>query len=179
MIAIISDENVIGKQLYESLKLDDEDIVYHNIVNQDISTCMGCDYCYSKSFLECVIKDDMQGLYSDLLEANLLVLTGPVCFGSYSEKIKKMLDRMVVLGDIRYGFDGKEVTANFQNKEQHVYFMAVDVAAEDKPVIDYLVTQNHIITQNQFTCHFVSSNDDIAALKEVVKNGSVDYFSKS
>lgn len=169
MIAIISDENVIGKQLHESLMLDAGNIVYHNIGNSDISTCMGCDYCYSKSFLECCLKDDVQSLYSDLLEAELLILVGPVHFGSYSEKIKKVLDRMVVLGDIRYGFDGKEVTASFQNKTQHVLFMGVDVSEEDKPVIDYLVTQNGIITQNQFTCHFVSSNDAIASIKENVK----------
>lgn len=179
MITIVSDEDKVGEVLYRRLQGKAEEVHYHNIQDKKISTCLGCDYCLTKSYLECTIKDDMQDLYSDLLMSNTLILTTPVCFGSYSAQIKKMLDRMVVLGDARYGFNGKEITAMFLNKKQKVLVLAIDALENDKTTMLHLVNENKIITQNNYRLYFVSSHYDGIQLLEVIEYESPDYFGKS
>jgi multimeric flavodoxin WrbA len=69
------------------------------ISDMTISPCDGCESCHQDG--ECRIKDDMQGLYRKLLEADGIILGSPVYFWSINSQAKTFIDRTYAL---RYPF---------------------------------------------------------------------------
>ena len=57
----------------------------------DIRPCDACDSCLDTGV--CVLKDDMQPLYSKLLAADALVLSSPIYWFNYSAQLKTCIDR--------------------------------------------------------------------------------------
>lgn len=66
----------------------------------DIHPCRHCDGCLETG--QCVIKDDMQGIYDQLLTADRLVLASPMFFMSLSAQSKAMIDRCQCLWARKY-----------------------------------------------------------------------------
>ncbi len=60
-----------------------------------ISACNACNYCKEK--FECKIKDDMQKVYEDLINAKALLIISPTYFGNVSAQLKAFMDRTLVL----------------------------------------------------------------------------------
>jgi multimeric flavodoxin WrbA len=65
-----------------------------------ISPCQEIYHCFKDG--TCPIKDDMQGLYEKLLEADVVALASPVFFYSLSAQTKAMIDRTQALWARRY-----------------------------------------------------------------------------
>jgi len=59
-----------------------------------IAPCKACDICRKKNSKGCSIKDDMQGLYPKVIEADALVIASPVYWFTMSAQIKIFLDRL-------------------------------------------------------------------------------------
>ncbi|MFH2040185.1 MAG: flavodoxin family protein [Chloroflexota bacterium] len=57
----------------------------------DIRPCDACDSCIETGV--CVLKDDMQPIYSKLLAADALVLSSPIYWFTYSAQLKTCIDR--------------------------------------------------------------------------------------
>lgn len=57
----------------------------------NISDCNGCEGC--KETYKCVIKDDMQKLYPDILESDAIILGSPAYFYNVSADMKAFIDR--------------------------------------------------------------------------------------
>jgi multimeric flavodoxin WrbA len=57
-----------------------------------IEYCKGCDACHENGG-ECVIEDDMQGIYPKLLEAHVIVVGCPNYFKNVSALMKNFVDR--------------------------------------------------------------------------------------
>ena len=68
--------------------------VYH-LDELDIKGCKGCLYC--RKHEGCAIKDDMQAIYTDLKDADALVIGSPVYICQVSGQTKIMLDRFYPL----------------------------------------------------------------------------------
>ncbi len=64
---------------------------FFTVRRKEIGYCTHCDYCLQKR--GCVIKDDMQGLYPLLKEAEGLVFASPVYNGGVSAQMKAVMDR--------------------------------------------------------------------------------------
>lgn len=64
---------------------------FFTVRGKEIGYCTHCDYCLQKR--GCVIKDDMQGLYPLLKEAEGLVFASPVYNGGVSAQMKAVMDR--------------------------------------------------------------------------------------
>jgi multimeric flavodoxin WrbA len=60
-----------------------------------IAPCTGCEACHDSG--ECVIRDDMDLLYSKMLASNGLVIGTPVYFWSASAQAKGIIDRTYAL----------------------------------------------------------------------------------
>ena len=60
-----------------------------------IAGCMDCGLCKDKK--ECSIKDDMKKLLPLLEDADAIIVTSPVYFGSVSSQLKAFFDRTQVL----------------------------------------------------------------------------------
>lgn len=58
----------------------------------DISPCMGCESCRSQGG-QCVYADDMDALWPNLLEADLIVLATPLYYFAMTAQLKTLLDR--------------------------------------------------------------------------------------
>lgn len=67
----------------------------------DVRPCRACDAC--RETAKCVQRDDMQRLYQDVLEADVLVLSSPIYWWGVSAQLKAFIDRWyaLVLGSDR------------------------------------------------------------------------------
>ena len=57
----------------------------------NISDCRGCEGC--KKTYKCVIDDDMQKLYPDILDSDAIILASPTYFYNISADMKAFIDR--------------------------------------------------------------------------------------
>ena len=55
------------------------------------SPCQECENMRDDG--ECIVQDDMQGLYKKIKETDVLILASPIFFGSLSAQTKMMIDR--------------------------------------------------------------------------------------
>lgn len=64
-----------------------------SVCKMNIKGCLACEYCHEKGHGECVQKDDMQEVYSELADANMLVLAAPIYYHGISGQLKCVIDR--------------------------------------------------------------------------------------
>lgn len=77
-------------KIYESLN-GEKELVFLRALN--FSHCKGCLACYSTG--ACVIKDDMEQLFSSLLSADLIIIGSPLYYGNVSGLMKQFIDRTI------------------------------------------------------------------------------------
>jgi len=70
------------------------------ISDSEIAPCTACGVCGKGE--KCPIDDDMQPVYDQLLEADGIVVSSPVYFGTMTAQLKALCDRSVLLR--RQGF---------------------------------------------------------------------------
>jgi len=89
---------------------DGKDIKIVKIVPADlnISSCRGCRNCSKTG--ECVIKDDMQQVYVDLIEADFLAVASPVFFTTVPGYLKALIDRCQRFWSLKYEHKKKVIT---------------------------------------------------------------------
>jgi multimeric flavodoxin WrbA len=75
-----------------------------------ISPCRGCGNCSRTG--ECVIDDDMQQVYHDLIRADFIAVTSPVYFTTVSGYLKALIDRCQRFWSLKYEHKEKIVTKN-------------------------------------------------------------------
>ncbi len=63
-------------------------------------SCQHCDACLSTGF--CKIQDDMQKVYKDLEEADVIVLASPIQFMGVTAEAKAMIDRCQAMWARKY-----------------------------------------------------------------------------
>jgi multimeric flavodoxin WrbA len=86
----------------------------------DIQPCQGCFRCIGESL--CIIDDDMQRIYPELVAADLVVFATPIYWWHMNAQMKLCIDRMTALlaeGDTLPALAGKHivlvVTYNFED----------------------------------------------------------------
>ena len=72
-----------------------EEIELLTLAGKDIAPCDGCDICQETG--KCVINDDMQVLYSKMLQADGIVFGSPVYFWGVTAQAKALIDRTYCL----------------------------------------------------------------------------------
>lgn len=146
MITILSDDanQDIGKTFYKYLKSQINDVNYISVSHLNINTCLNCGYCTTKEYRKCVLKDDMQDLLYTMAQSEKLILVSPIIFGSYSSKIKKILDRLAILGDVHYHIVNKEMVKGTVIKQNGLYTIGIkeNCSPEEKELFLHLVDEN-------------------------------------
>lgn len=66
-----------------------------NVARLNIHGCMGCGACRKNN--QCVQKDDMQELYTKIVEADVIALATPVYFYEMNAQMKLVIDRTFAL----------------------------------------------------------------------------------
>jgi multimeric flavodoxin WrbA len=87
----------------------------------DIRPCTNCDACIPEDGPFCVLGDDMQPLYRQFIEADLVVLATPVYWWSISAQLKLFVDRLYGLNCDRHPerFKGKKLALVLTHQEEH------------------------------------------------------------
>lgn len=67
---------------------------------KDLKPCMHCDYCLENK--KCIIRDDMQEVYDNLLGCDGIILATPIQSGSVSANLSIIMDRTRALEAIDY-----------------------------------------------------------------------------
>ena len=76
------------------------------LAGKDVKPCDGCRSCKEKK--ECHIKDGFQPIFNRMVEADGIILSSPVYFGSATPQIKALIDRAGYLsGAIGRVFENK------------------------------------------------------------------------
>lgn len=95
----------------------------------DISPCQGCDAC--RKLGRCRLKDDMQGLYDELLGADAIVVGTPIYFWGPSAQTKAFLDRWYAIDQqgIREKLAGKPIllVCAFADSDPNTARNAIDI----------------------------------------------------
>jgi multimeric flavodoxin WrbA len=98
--SVLADQLALGAQKAEAQV---ERIALHGL---DLRPCDGCDFC--KETGACVLKDDMQPIYTKLLAADAVVLASPIYWFTYSAQLKTCIDRWYALWNFKpEAFKGK------------------------------------------------------------------------
>jgi multimeric flavodoxin WrbA len=70
------------------------EVIY--IRDKKVNGCTGCLVC-QKNGGSCIQKDDMNGIYSKMVAADVIVLASPVYFYTFNAQMKTVLDRTIAL----------------------------------------------------------------------------------
>jgi len=118
----------------------------------DIRPCQGCFLCVGES--SCIIDDDMQQIYPEIVAADLVVFATPIYWWHMNAQMKLCIDRMTALlgeGDTLPALTGKHVvlvvTYNFEDCAQATKGMFkdfVDWIDVKLDVIEYCSREEHV-----------------------------------
>ena len=65
-----------------------EKIILNNL---EIAPCQSCDLAPTDE--NCLVNDDMQMIYAQIKEADIIIISSPIFFGSLTAQVKIMIDR--------------------------------------------------------------------------------------
>lgn len=65
----------------------------YDVCKMNIHGCLACEYCHTKGSGQCDQKDDMQNIYHQLQEAEMLVIASPIYYHGLSGQLKCTIDR--------------------------------------------------------------------------------------
>jgi len=90
--AVLADEVAAGAK---SIGTNVESYYLHKM---NIQPCDACDACRTGEDVDCVLDDDMQSLYSEIREADVIVIASPVYWFNVSAQTKIFIDRFYAFG---------------------------------------------------------------------------------
>ncbi len=81
------------KVFKEAAEVAGHDVKVFDVCKMEIHGCLACEYCHGNGQGECVQKDDMQKIYADLKDTNMLVIASPIYYHNISGQLKCVIDR--------------------------------------------------------------------------------------
>jgi len=84
------------EQALKGAQQEGAEVELYSVSGKTIEPCDGCRACGETG--ECHIKDDMQGLYDKLVEADGIIFGAPIYFYSMASQAKTVIDRTIALG---------------------------------------------------------------------------------
>ena len=88
----------LAGRVAEGARAAGADVETFYLHGMDIKPCDACDACLEDTALDCIINDDMKGLYPKLREADALVIASPIYWFTVSAQTKLFMDRCYALG---------------------------------------------------------------------------------
>ena len=118
----------------------------------DMKPCCGCFGCKNGD-AGCVIKDDMQKVYDELLDVDALVFASPIYMGQMTGQAKSFLDRLFPTNSPKFSPFYKEqakkklIPVFTQGNPDKAKFQTyIDYTKQMFEVLDYDVTEPIIVT---------------------------------
>lgn len=175
-IVILSDDSMqeVGKQIYDSLCLQDIEVHYISIGNVNVKPCYNCGGCTYKTYGKCIIRDDGDHIYPKLLNATTWIIVSPIMWGAYSFQTKRVLDKVALIGDRHYYVRRKELVKRMQGNMEKFIVIGVkeECSLEEKEVFTNLVKENlkiMSVTGKAFVLNDLSQESILQIVKEMKK----------
>ncbi len=138
-------------------------------VDLNISSCRGCGNCSKTG--ECVINDDMQQVYKELIEADFLAVASPVFFTTVSGYLKALIDRCQRFWSLKYEHKKKVI-----HKSRKGIFISA-AGSDSKSIFNCpqkVIRSFFDVLYVDYLCDFMFNNvdhaGDILKDKEAMKN---------
>ena len=150
MIAVISDDTTAGREqdagarLCEGLRAAGMETDYISVSGLNVSPCYSCGNCLDKNYGVCILKDDMSNIFGSLAKAETVVFVTPLTWGSYSSAIKKIFDRMAVLGDVHYYVKKGELVKGVRTNLKNLYGLGIKEGCSEKEKNNF----QHLVSEN-------------------------------
>ena len=68
-------------------------VVQLDVCRMNIRGCLACECCHGKGNGECIQKDDMHKVYTELKDTEMLILAAPIYYHGISGQLKCVIDR--------------------------------------------------------------------------------------
>lgn len=173
MITIISDDSRgdWGSFLEDAFLSTGRQLVRLSANTLDIKPCTGCSSCSGKTYGRCVMKDDMHLLVQKIAGCQALVLLSPVVFGGVSHHIKKVMDRIAVLGDPRYRMKDGELVKGMRVPGLRYYMIGIGdkMSETEQKAFLSLHAENRKIMDVKGQAFILDSSMDKSALEQIAK----------
>ncbi len=91
----VREEKEYLNNLIDTLKGAGNIVVHHEVEKMDINFCQGCFRCWVKTPGECCFKDDMELIYRDYVNSEIVIHAGDVKVGYISSGLKKAAERLI------------------------------------------------------------------------------------
>jgi multimeric flavodoxin WrbA len=137
----------------------------------DIRPCTNCDACLKKSGPFCVFDDDMQPLYQQFIDADLVVLATPIYWWCISAQLKLFIDRLYGLNFDQHPerYRGKKLALVFTHQEEHPCSGAEIARKMFDEIADY--TEMKIVGDLRYSSDEKHVRDSPGALKKARELG--------
>ena len=172
MITILSDDKnqSVGKRMYELMKTKGIGTEYINVSGLNIKPCYSCGYCSTKSYGKCVLEDDMDPILRKVVRSDTLILITAVTWGSFSSDIKKVLDRMAILGDSCYHVKKKELVKGMRCNMKEMFAIGVkdNCSKEEMDAFTTLLDENVTIMDISGKAYVVKEESKLEAVLEEI-----------
>jgi len=150
--------------------------------NLKISSCRGCGNCSKTG--ECIIQDEMQALYTKLVDCDFLAVASPVFFTTVSGYLKAFIDRFQRFWALKYELKRKIIF-----KENRKGILISTAGSEPKDIFNCtkkVMRAFFDVIYIEYLCDFLFNNtdqkDDILknreALREIFDFGRKGSFLK-
>ena len=92
-----------------------------HVCRMDIHGCLACEYCHGKGKGQCIQKDDMQAVYAELRDTEMLVLASPIYYHGISGQLKCAVDRFYAALYPKAPVSLKKVAMFLSSGDDHMY----------------------------------------------------------
>lgn len=149
MITIIADDDKskFGAALSEGFLARGVAAEYIPLQNVTVKPCLSCDGCTKKTFGKCVIRDDADWILPKLIRSDAMVIVSPITFGSYSFKVKRVMDKLALIMDRHYYVKKGEMVKNNLTGKFRLYAVGMAESNDEAVAFKKLVHENLLITQ--------------------------------
>lgn len=173
MITLLADEgkHALGHMLHKELLALGADCRFISVEETRVEPCRNCGGCTYQSYNRCVVRDDADWIFPQVLEAGLLILVTPLVFGGYSAKMKRVLDKFALLMDRRYFVEkGEMVKGGLPGRQFRLMAVGVREGANgaETAAFSRLIREMLIITRGAGK-PFVIDPGKPAGLEEAVR----------
>lgn len=86
--------------------------------DMEIHPCMGCFSCWTKTPGQCALKDDMQKIYQEILEADIIIESFPLYFAGVPSRMRMMTERCLLFTK-RYEGSPEDTFHSILEMEEH------------------------------------------------------------
>ena len=135
-------------------------IIY--LSNMKISPCRHCDFCLKEG--KCKINDDMQLIYTELEQADVIVLASPVQFLGPSAQLKAMIDRCQCLWARKYVLKIPPLSSERKRKGFLISVGATGIKNMFEPTREIIKTWFHVLEIEDAGELVFSRTDEIGAI---------------